>query len=64
MRKTKYNNTENPITVTIDQLQKMLNCGYYTAKRIGEKAKARVYSGRRTLYNVEKIKEYLRKISI
>ena len=64
MRKTKHNNTKNPVMVTTEQLQEMLNCGYHTARKLGKDAKARVYSGRRVFYNVEKVKEYLRKISI
>lgn len=60
MRKTKYENTDNnPLLLTVEQLQQKLNCGYKTAVEIGEAAKARVYVGRRVWYCVSKIEEYL-----
>ncbi len=38
----------------------MLSCGHATARKIGEQAGARIVIGRRVLYSVEKVKEYLK----
>lgn len=44
-------------------LQAMLSCGMSTAVRIGTEAKAKVKIGRRVLWNVDKVQEYINKIS-
>ena len=37
----------------------MLSCGHATARKIGEQAGAKIVIGRRVLYSVEKVKNYL-----
>jgi len=61
MYKTSNKTDENfeKITVDIDGLQFMLSCGKNTAALIGEKAGAVVRFGKRKLYIVQKIKDYL-----
>ena len=53
----------NFITVDIEQLSAMLCCGQATARRIGELAQARVQIGRRVLYSVDKVKQYINAMS-
>ncbi len=64
MRRTKANNVDNAIMINVNQLMEKLNCGYKTAKEVGELANARIYIGRRVWYNIEKIQEYLDEITI
>lgn len=45
--------------VGVEELKDMLSIGRNSALQVGEKANAKVKVGRRTLYNVEKIKEYM-----
>ena len=59
MKKTKVNSCDNKIMVDINSLQEMLSCGKFTASQIGERAGAVLRFGRRKLYNVEKINEYI-----
>ena len=59
MNKTKERNTSQPITVDIETLSAMLSCGYATARKIGQQAGAKIVNGRRVLYSVEKVKDYL-----
>lgn len=63
MHKTNSVETENKITVDIYGLQAMLSIGRNTAAEIGEKAGAVIRVGRRKLYNVRKIEEYMNKLS-
>lgn len=49
----------NNITINTDTLAELLDCGKATARKIGNDAHARIQIGRRTLWNVEKIKQYL-----
>lgn len=51
------------IAVTTEELQFLLSCGRDSAIHIGESAEARVQIGRRVLWNVEKVKEYINQIS-
>lgn len=53
-----------PITVDIEHLAAMLSCGKDTARKIGEDAGARITIGRRVLYSVRKIENYIEKIAI
>ena len=53
------NNTEERITVDIKQLTEMLSVGRNTALAIAEEAGAGIKYGRRKLYSVERIKEYM-----
>ena len=59
MNKTKERPTSQPITVNKDKLSAMLSCGHATARKIGEQAGAKIVIGRRVLYSVEKVKNYL-----
>ena len=63
MRETKNRVTENRIAVDIEGLSAMLSCGNATAKKTGEDAHARITIGRRVLYSVHKVEEYLNNIS-
>lgn len=64
MRKTKYTeNIENCKTVDTPGLQRLLMAGRRTAIEIGDSAGARIKVGRRVLWNVSKIQDYLDKIS-
>ena len=59
MNKTKERPISQPITVNIDKVSAMLSCGHATARKIGEQAGAKIIIGRRVLYSVEKVKNYL-----
>ena len=59
MNKTKERPTSQPITVNIDKLSAMLSYGHATVRMIGEQAGAKIVIGRRVLYSVEKVKNYL-----
>lgn len=64
MRKTTectYN--ENCLTVNTNGLQEILGEGRSTAVDIGASAGAKIYVGRRVLWNVAKIRKYLDEIS-
>ena len=50
---------DNKISVDINELQGMLSVGRNTAFKIGEEAQAVIRIGKRKLYNVERIKEYM-----
>lgn len=58
MTYTKNNPTER-ITVGIKELADMLSVGRNTALAIAEEAGAGIKFGRRKLYSVERIKEYM-----
>lgn len=53
----------NSLTVDTMGLQELLNAGIKTATEIGVAAGAKIYVGRRVLWNVSKIKTYLDEIS-
>lgn len=62
----KRNNTPsdaNKIMVSIEELQDMLSVGRNTAKQIGIDAGASVKVGRRRLYNVSKVEEYMNRLT-
>lgn len=63
MNRTKERSCESLLAVDIDKLSAMLSCGHTTARKIGEQAGARIVIGRRVLYSVDKINEYLKAIS-
>lgn len=63
MNKTNIRKTERPITVDIEGLAAMLSCGQATARKIGKDAGARVDIGRRVLYSVKKVEQYIYSIS-
>ena len=59
--KTMQNKSENfeKILVDIEGLMSMLSCGKVTANLIGEKSGAVVRFGKRKLFRVQVIKDYL-----
>ena len=59
MNKTKERETKQLIAVDINKLSAMLSCGECSARKIGEQAGARIVIGRRVLYSVDKVKEYI-----
>ncbi len=65
MNMTANKEVESGLQLTVDTvgLQKILCCGRPMAVQIGENAKARVSVGRRVLWNVKKIQEYIGSIS-
>ena len=66
MRATKtFDNidTKEKISITTLELQSMLSCGRKSAVDIGEAAEAKIQIGRRILWNVKKIQEYVNLIS-
>lgn len=54
---------ENKKTVDTIGLQSMLSCGRVSAVEIGTAAGARIQVGRRVLWNVKKVQQYLDAIS-
>lgn len=63
MRKMKIDSNVMKMSVGTKELQSMLTCGRDTAVKIGMKAQARIQIGKRVLWNVEKVQEYLNQIS-
>ena len=59
MNKTKERPSDHLIAVDINKLSAMLSCGECSARKIGEQAGARIVIGRRILYSVDKVKEYI-----
>ena len=50
---------KNYVTVSTSTLVELLNCGKQTAIEIGNKANAKICIGRRVLWNMKLIQEYL-----
>ena len=64
MRKTNENNASfNDLTVDTAGLQALMHAGIKTATEIGTAAGAKIYVGRRVLWNVAKIRKYLDEFS-
>lgn len=63
MNKTLENNKGQNITVNIETLAEMLNCGRATAVKIGTDAGARIQIGRRVLFKVSVVEKYLEEIA-
>ncbi|MGY3663013.1 MAG: hypothetical protein ACXAHE_03930 [Roseburia sp. 1XD42-69] len=62
MKKTKcreIGESVKMIAVDIEKLSAMLSCGHTTARKIGEQAHAKIIIGRRVLYSVERVQDYL-----
>ncbi len=59
MQKTCSRPIDNQIAVNTNGLMKLLNCGRYTAVKIGDNAGARISIGKRVLWNTKRIQEYL-----
>lgn len=63
MNKTRDRECIDLITVDADKLAAMLSCGLATARKIGENAEAKIIIGRRVLYSVDKVREYINSMS-
>ena len=63
MRKTNTIETENRITVSAENLAKMLDCGRATALKVGNEAGARIQIGKRVLFKMDKVEKYLESLS-
>jgi len=59
MNKTLMRYNKEFLTVSAETLAGMLNCGRATAVKIGTDAGAKIQIGRRALYKVSVIDEYL-----
>ena len=55
--------TGDVIAISLPELMAKLNCGRFTAEKIATAAGAKIKVGRRTLYHVGKIEEYLTRLS-
>lgn len=51
------------LAVSSAELEELLGCGRTAAKKIGEEAGAKIQLHSRVLWNVQKLKEYLNKVS-
>ncbi len=66
MNATTKNNSislDKKLTVDTQGLMELLSCGRSTALAIAEEAEARIYHGKRILFNVEKVREYVNKVA-
>lgn len=63
MRKTAIGDTQRRLAVDTKELQSMLCCGRDTAVKIGLEAGSRLQVGKRVLWNIEKVQDYLNAIS-
>lgn len=57
--RTRRNEQSNPLLVDIEGIQSMCACGRTTAERIAKESKSKWKVGRRALYSVDKIQEYI-----
>lgn len=55
----KVNSTGDRLCLTTPELQNRLGCGRQAALEIGNQAEAKIQVGRRILWNVQKIQDYL-----
>lgn len=60
---TQFENVADRKTVDTKGLQTMLSAGRQTAVEIGTAAGARIQVGRRVLWNVRKVQQYLDSVS-
>lgn len=51
-----------PVAVNTDGLKEVLGCGYQTAVMIGNNAGAKITIGKRVIWNIKTIQEYLDKL--
>lgn len=63
MRKTTNNETALKMAVDTKELQAMLSCGRETALKVGTEAKARFQVGKRVLWNVARVQDYLNSLA-
>lgn len=55
--------SEETLAVDTLGLQRLTNSGRQTATKIGVEAGAKIYVGKRVLWNVSKVRKYLNEIS-
>ena len=63
MNATRRVNISGKQAVDTAELQSLLSCGRKTAVEIGDNAGAKIKIGRRVLWNVSKVQQYLDNIS-
>lgn len=63
MKKTLDRDNKEFLTVNVETLAGMLDCGRATAVKIGTDAGAKIQIGRRTLYKVSIVNKYLETLS-
>jgi hypothetical protein len=64
MHHTKRQNIERPILTDTKGLRELLGSGLATARRIGEEAGAKIRIGKRVLWRVDLIEEYLDTLAV
>lgn len=65
MNRSKNRNeiTEKKVTVNAETLAAMLDCGRATAVKVGDAAGARIKIGKRLLFKLDKVNEYLTRLA-
>lgn len=63
MNERLYKNEERRITVSVEELQKMLSLGKTSCRKLGEEAGAVVRVGKRKLYRVDKVEAYINSLN-
>ena len=63
MEKTMERKTDHVISVDIEHLAAMLECGRATARQIGEDAGAKIVIGKRVLFSVSKVEKYIESVT-
>lgn len=63
MNKTLKRDSDQFLTVNVDTLAGMLNCGRATAAKVGADSGAKIQIGRRLLYKVSIVEKYLDSLS-
>lgn len=59
MRAAKFEDRSDTVTLNIENLQSVLQCGRATAIRIAREAGAEIRIGKRVLYNRQKIEDFI-----
>lgn len=63
MKRKKTRVTDNPLYLNAESLAAALDCGRMTADKIGQAAGAKIKIGGCARYNLERVKEYLEKLT-
>lgn len=63
MIKTIKRETDQRLAADVEELASMLGCGRAAARQIGLDSGAQFKIGRRTLYRVEAVESYIKKLS-
>lgn len=61
--KPRYEAKENSLCIDTKELMQVTDSGYVTAVRIGTDAGAKIKIGRRTLWNLAKVRQFLDEVS-